>query len=224
MNDMVTAPGKPRRQRATPVRTVVDRIDSLIAMGEFVPGQRLVESDMMARFSVSRTTVRAALQYLAGDGIVEILPDRGARIRRFEPDRLKDIMQVVVGGIIRTAMELFASRPLTGDVRAELEHRLQEVSLAAEMRHVVVLSDCMARYNEFICQNCGNAYVGEMLSKVHLRHYAKQFATQEDLADLVESAKGYIDITRHLLDGNAPAAIDILTHHSRRTIERFSRV
>jgi DNA-binding GntR family transcriptional regulator len=55
-----------------------------IQRGEFVPGQRLVESDLMERFSGSRAGVRQVLADLAAEGLVERIPNRGARVRVVE--------------------------------------------------------------------------------------------------------------------------------------------
>lgn len=210
-------------RNASSVEDAVAKIDALIAAGELVPGQRLIEADLMERLVASRATVRAALQYLAGDGVVELLPNRGGRIKRFDPERLRDIMQVLIGGIFRIAIELFVSRELTPNVQAELRNRLEGIRSAAKARNVVMLSDAMARYNEFICENSGNAYIQEMLSKVHLRHYARQFVSQEDLDDLVVSAEGYDTITQHLLAGRAEEAHHVLKYYADRVIDRFQR-
>lgn len=195
----------------------------MIAAGELVPGQRLVEADLMERLSASRATIRAALQFLAGDGVVELLPNRGGRIRRFDPQRLRDMMQMVVGGIFRIAIELFVSRDLTPEIKDEVRRRLEAIRNAAKARNVLMLSDAMARYNEFICENSGNAYIQEMLSKVHLRHYARQFVSTEDLDDLTIAADDYETITEHLLAGRWEAAHGVLYTSARRSIMRFNK-
>lgn len=210
-------------RRTISVQDAVTKIDAMIAAGELVPGQRLIEADLMERISASRATVRAALQFLAGDGVVELLPNRGGRIKRFDPKRLRDIMQVLVGGIFRIAIELFLSRELTPEIRDGLRQRLDGIRSAASARNVVMLSDAMARYSEFICEHSGNAYIQEMLTKVHLRHYARQFASQEDLDDLVLAAEGYELITQHLLAGNAEEAYAVLRLHAARSIMRFQQ-
>lgn len=223
MNTMSGSPAATVSRPSTSVQEAVRKIDGMIAMGELVPGQRLIEADLMERLTASRATVRAALQYLAGDGVVELLPNRGARIRRHDPERLRDIMQVIVGAIMRIAMELFVSRKITPDLRDGLRQRLAAIEGAAELRNVVMLSDSMARYTEFVCEHSGNAYIQELLSKVHLRHYARQFVSQEDLEDLTLAAAEYKDITSHLLAGRAEEAYAVLRGGANRTIIRFEK-
>ncbi|GEK79093.1 GntR family transcriptional regulator [Agrococcus baldri] len=57
------------------------RIREMILRGELVPNQRLVELDLSEQFGASRPAVREALRELAGEGLVERVANRGARVR-----------------------------------------------------------------------------------------------------------------------------------------------
>jgi DNA-binding GntR family transcriptional regulator len=52
-----------------------------ILSGEYPPGQRLVEEDLAAVFKVTRASLRAVLLDLTAEGLVERIPNRGARVR-----------------------------------------------------------------------------------------------------------------------------------------------
>lgn len=60
----------------------------------FVPGQRLVEADLAARFDVGRNSVREALQRLAAEGVVEILRHKGAAVRALTVQDTMDVLEV----------------------------------------------------------------------------------------------------------------------------------
>ena len=60
---------------------VVAALRARILRGELMPGQRMVEVDLAERLGVSRASVRAALIDLAGEGLVERAPNRGAVVR-----------------------------------------------------------------------------------------------------------------------------------------------
>lgn len=62
---------------------VADRLRDAILRGEIEPGQRLHANDLAERWSVSATPLREAFQRLAADGLVEMLPQRGARVSQF---------------------------------------------------------------------------------------------------------------------------------------------
>jgi DNA-binding GntR family transcriptional regulator len=74
---MASAPreGEAGRQAA------VDALRAAMLNGDVAPGQRLVEAELAETFGVTRASVRAALIDLTADGLVERIPNRGARVR-----------------------------------------------------------------------------------------------------------------------------------------------
>lgn len=72
--------------------------------GSIPPGTRLITESLANRFLVSHTPVREALLTLAGMGIVEIVPNRGAVVKRFSPREIREVCDV------RLALELLAIR------------------------------------------------------------------------------------------------------------------
>jgi DNA-binding GntR family transcriptional regulator len=71
-------------------REVADRIGDLIEHGELSPGERISEKQLCDRFGVSRTPLREALKVLATEGLIELLPNRGARVVRLTFKNVKD--------------------------------------------------------------------------------------------------------------------------------------
>jgi DNA-binding GntR family transcriptional regulator len=58
-----------------------DELRRTILSGDMAPGQRLVETELAEVFSVNRASMRAALMDLTAEGLVERIPNRGARVR-----------------------------------------------------------------------------------------------------------------------------------------------
>ena len=83
-------------------RHVSDALREAILQGEFLPGERLVEAQLMTRFGASRFNVRAALQDLTAEGLVETERNRGAHVRKVSLDEAVEITEVrmVVEGLI----------------------------------------------------------------------------------------------------------------------------
>lgn len=72
----------------TRIDWVEAQIRQAILDGELPPGERLITATLSERFSVSPTPLREALQRLAGEGLVEFVPQRGARVTPLSsPDR-----------------------------------------------------------------------------------------------------------------------------------------
>lgn len=70
--------------------------DAILA-AEFAPHQRLIEADISDRFGATRAAVRTALLNLAGEGLVERLPNRGARVRAISVEEAVEIVEVRIG-------------------------------------------------------------------------------------------------------------------------------
>ncbi|MFQ3789165.1 GntR family transcriptional regulator [Halomonas sp. A29] len=77
-------------QPRTLYREVADRTRDLIELGELAPGERISEKQLCESFGVSRTPLREALKVLASEGLVELLPNRGARVKQLTMKQVKD--------------------------------------------------------------------------------------------------------------------------------------
>jgi DNA-binding GntR family transcriptional regulator len=74
--------------------TIYDRLRAEIVGGRLQTGTRLVAADLAERYNSSTNPVREALQQLRGEGLVEILPNRGARVRAVTADFIRDISEI----------------------------------------------------------------------------------------------------------------------------------
>src|SRR4051812_6048808 len=71
------------------------KIEEEVALGILPPGTRLDESELAARFGVSRTPIREALIQLTSIGILEMKPRRGAVVPNLSPRKLVEMFEVM---------------------------------------------------------------------------------------------------------------------------------
>ena len=88
----------------TAVETVAQQIRQSILAGERPAGSRLVEAELTTEYGVARHSLRAALRVLAGEGIVVIETNRGARVARLTAEAIVALYE------LRTALEVEAAR------------------------------------------------------------------------------------------------------------------
>jgi DNA-binding GntR family transcriptional regulator len=74
---------------------LVGALRDLIVEGELAAGTRIPERLLCERFGVSRTPLREALKVLASEGLVELLPNRGARVATLSERDVDDMFQVM---------------------------------------------------------------------------------------------------------------------------------
>jgi DNA-binding GntR family transcriptional regulator len=102
--------------RARPLHEhVVDRLRDMIIEGEIAAGQRLHEISLAETLKVSRTPLREALKLLANEGLVELLPGRGAPVSTLTPDGVAELFEVI-SGLERLAAELAVLRMTARDL------------------------------------------------------------------------------------------------------------
>ena len=131
---------------------VCDELRSLIISGQLGPGERLVETDLSARFNVSRGPVRSALKELERTGLVVVSPRRGSHVASFSQrdiDELYDVTLVLESAAVRDATEhatpeeIAALRNLNSHLEAAEVAANHEESVTADLelhRQVMLLS------------------------------------------------------------------------------------
>lgn len=110
---------------------LVARIRELILDGELPPGSRVPEKALCQRFGVSRTPLREALKVLASEGLLELLPQRGAKVAQLTLDDIEEMFPVV-GALEALAGELACQR--ISDEEIETIARLHE-NMVVAYRH-----------------------------------------------------------------------------------------
>ena len=129
--------------------------------GRYPPEARLREETLAKEFKVSRTPVREVLRQLEKDGLIRIVPNRGAIVIPFTPDDVEDIYE------IRKALELLAfdfSFPSLSIQRlTEIRSMIIENSKTKDYgRH----SEMDALLHNYIIKSCGKRYLISMLDQL----------------------------------------------------------
>lgn len=75
--------------------TLVTHLRDMIIEGDLSPGTRLHEGQLGEQLGVSRTPLREAIKYLASEGLVELVPSRGAVVKRFSAKDVRDMLTVL---------------------------------------------------------------------------------------------------------------------------------
>ncbi|HEV7708367.1 MAG TPA: GntR family transcriptional regulator, partial [Asanoa sp.] len=106
----------------------VDQLRERILGGEYVPGERLGEVELADKLGVSRTPVREALRRLAAEGLVDITPNKGARVVEYPRQDLDKIFE------IRARVEGLAARSAAESATAAEIDQLEEIALVLKER------------------------------------------------------------------------------------------
>lgn len=150
---------------------VSDRIRQAILDGEFVPNQRLIEADLCEVYAASRATVRGALLDLANDGLVERLPNRGARVRSVSLEEAIEISEVRM--VLEGLCAFKAAERVTEEEKAELRAIGKAMSDAVERGDLLTYSASNkllhAKVGEFSRQVTANQIINRVRAQI-VRH------------------------------------------------------
>ena len=97
------------------VEEVLQRLRDLIVQGELAPGVKLNERVLCERLRTSRTPVREAIKFLASEGLVELLPNRGAIVTPITATTVRE-MFVLLGALEALAGELACVNASDADI------------------------------------------------------------------------------------------------------------
>ena len=200
-----TSPAASRRRRPSGVAQLVELLKQRIMQGLLVPGQRLIEADLMRDTGAGRAHVREALRRMEAEGFVSIEEFRGASVRRLSAADIQAIGEVreVLEGL---AARLTATAQLTAAARAELERIQNELDGAAARREIDRYHAANRRYHAFIIQHAGNAFAALFIERLRVPILGLQlraFLTSEGGLDRNPDHRR---ITAAILRGDAAAA------------------
>lgn len=131
---------------------LADVLRDLILEGELKSGEKVREKELTERFGVSRTPLREAMKILASEGLIDLIPNRGAVVSAHSADELADAFPVLAAleGLAgrmaaeqATDSEIANILSLTRDLRATLERgdRPQYFRINQEI-HTAILAAC----------------------------------------------------------------------------------
>jgi DNA-binding GntR family transcriptional regulator len=119
---MTAIPAEEPNHAGLQVERAMEALRQAIAQGDYAPGDRLREADVAGSLAMSRTPIREAIGRLAGEGLVEYQPNRGAVIPRWNRRDLEEIFD------IRAYLEGFAAALAAERATSEQISELREIS------------------------------------------------------------------------------------------------
>jgi DNA-binding GntR family transcriptional regulator len=200
------------------------QIEELIVTLELPPETILSEQTLAQRLSIGRTPIREALQRLARDGLVVILPRRGILVSQIN---LKTQMRLLE---VRRELERLMAR--SAAERATSEETTQFANIARDMRRASDQADDMTfmrldrALNELVSQAARNEFAARAMGLMHGLSRRFWYQHYREAGDLPLSARLHADLADAIARRDANAAgtasdllIDYIESFARKTIE-----
>jgi DNA-binding GntR family transcriptional regulator len=211
-------------------QVVVQTLLADVCAGRLRAGTHLVTQELALRFGVSHTPIREALIALAGIGIIDLLPNRGAVVRRVSAREVGEVCQV------RRVLECAATRRACGRIDLAtlngLADDLRRLQAARAQPHEGFIGRARAldsQLHDLIAESCGNALLAQEIGRLKIlfrafRDVAWELeAARNDFHRLAEEADEHLAIVEALLEGDARRASRAMARHIHSGSRYWSR-
>lgn len=206
-----------------PLRDVVFKtLRQAILMGELVPGQRLMEIQLANQLGVSRTPIREAMRKLELEGLVVMVPRKGAQVAKINQKGLNDVLEVRCA-LEELAVELACER-ITEEELKELRAALDRFKAAVPGKDLVDLAQKDVELHDVIYAATKNERLMVILNNLreqiyryrveYLKDYASHQGLQEEHEALYEALRTH----------NTTAAKETIKSHIYNQMMTVSRI
>lgn len=210
-------------------QAIVRAILTDVFHGKYRAGQRLVTEALATRFGVSHTPIREALIELGSSGIVLLLPNRGAVVRKVTARDVREVLQV--RKVLECEAVRGAARRADPGKVAALASAIRALAAAAPgPEAVVVARDLDNGLHDFICASCGNGFLQSELTRLRTLYRAFRDVTwdleeaRSDFHRIAVEAGEHLAITDALQGRDPRAAVRAMTAHIRSGVKYWLQV
>ena len=201
-----------------PLRDVVfNTLRQAILKGELKPGERLLEIALAERLGVSRTPVREAMRKLEQEGLVVMIPRRGAQVANITEKDLNDVLEVRIA-LENVAIEKACARMTEEEMRRlwlaakEFEHTIAEGNL-------VKLAEADVAFHEVIYQASDNKRLIQVLNNMREQIYRYRVEYLKDETIYPRLLKEHKDIAESLRRKDKSRASETMREHVKNQAE-----
>ena len=162
-----------------PLRDVVFKtLRQGILTGELKPGERLMEIHLAKRLGVSRTPIREAIRKLELEGLVTMIPRRGAEVAKITAKNLRDVLEVRVA-LDELAVQLACERMLDEDIE-RLRKACEDFARVTGTKDATVISRADVALHDIIVESTGNIRLKQLVNNLAEQMYRYRFEYIKD--------------------------------------------
>lgn len=203
------------------VERIADELKAGILNSHFSPGQRLIARDVAEQYNVSRNSLREAFRRLEADGLVDIIPNRGAVVRRISPAEVLQVFQIREA-LEGSAARMAAQRIDDGDNR---ERFIEVLHRGRRHRARPILQDFIVdnrAFHQSIVGLSGNPMMSALIDKYQLPVLMVQLrqviSTEQVISKALDEHEA---IAEAILSGQPDAASQAMRYHLWRSTKQI---
>ena len=206
-----------------PLRDVVfNTLRQAILRGELKPGERLMEIQLANKLGVSRTPIREAIRKLELEGLVLMIPRKGAEVAEISEKSLRDVLE------IRKALEELAVRlacdKITEEEIKELEKCAVDFKKILKSNDITEVAEADVRFHDIIYMATDNQKLITLLSNLREHMYRYRVEYLKDQTAHKQLLREHEEIVKHIRERNKEEAVQIVCCHIDNQVDAVSDV
>ena len=195
-----------------PLRDVVfNTLRQAILKGELAPGERLMEIQLAERLGVSRTPIREAIRKLELEGLVLMIPRKGAEVAKISEKSLRDVLEVR-RSLEELAIELACQR-MTEEEVDFLEQTQEEFKAAVACGDAMKIAETDETYHDVIYKGTGNDRLVQILNNLREQMYRYRLEYIKDVSQHVRLIEEHEEIYRCISSRDKDAGARAIKMH-----------
>ena len=191
--------------------TLAERLRQMIVESELAPGARLNERALGDRLGASRTPLREAFRILASEGLVELTPNRGARVVVLSPEDIRDTFELM-GALEALSGELACARIADDEVTAIRALTFRMLACHAR-RDLPAYYRINRAIHDRINRAARNATLTQTYERLNLRIQNLRFRSNFDDDKWAQAAAEHLRMVELLAARDGAALGALLRHH-----------
>ena len=201
-----------------PLRDVVfNTLRQAILRGELKPGERLMEIQLANKLGVSRTSIREAIRKLELEGLVLMIPRKGAEVAEITEKSLRDVLEV------RRALEelsvQLACEKITKEEIRELERVAKEFQQVVKSSDITEIAEVDVRFHDIIYTATDNQKLIQLLNNLREQMYRYRVEYLKRDGVFPQLIAEHEAIIRHIENNEKEKATEVMCRHIDNQVE-----
>ncbi|RAK09005.1 GntR family transcriptional regulator [Salipiger aestuarii] len=199
---------------------ITGEIRQLLLRGELKPGEKIPEQALAAKLEVSRTPLREALKALSVEGLVTLLPNRGAIVAEVTRTQIEELIPIMAmleeyaGKLLCQALRKASSPARIMDHLEELHAGIVE---GHHQRDTFRYRSCNKQFHEAVIQHGGNGSLLEVYNITLARMHMGRFLTEKSEEEWQTAVEDHEDIMTAIRARDGRRTGQLLKHHAQHT-------
>lgn len=206
-----------------PLRDVVfNTLRQAILRGEMEPGERLMEIQLAQKLGVSRTPIREAIRKLELEGLVIMIPRKGAEVAHITEKDMKDVLEV--RSTLEELVVELAIKNVTDEKIEELKcaNKVFESAIVSKDASEYCRSGC--KFHDILYSMTNNARLIQIINNLREQMYRYRLEYVKDARTHSIIISEHNDIIKQIRDKNVPVAKTVIHQHISNQEKGISRL